>query len=132
MCLPHQVWLLKNECCGRGVPTNVTHAECMQMCTAGIRIQSLIIKDRKQCFKTDVHSALWTVVVWRYSKVWKPTRVNYFDFIVLFTSIALHPCIRIPCNMKGWAKPHYLIRKATKGLLEGCNKVMSFSHCSNH
>ena len=32
---PHQVWLLRNECCGRGVPTKVVCAECMKMCGLG-------------------------------------------------------------------------------------------------
>ena len=35
MCGPHQVWLLRSECCGRGVPTKVVCAECMKMCCLG-------------------------------------------------------------------------------------------------
>ena len=35
MCGPHQVWPLRNECCGRGVPTKVVCAECMKMCCLG-------------------------------------------------------------------------------------------------
>ena len=32
---PHQVWPLRSECCGRGVPTKVVCAECMKMCCLG-------------------------------------------------------------------------------------------------
>ena len=32
---PHQVWPLRSECCGRGVPTKVVCAECMIMCCLG-------------------------------------------------------------------------------------------------
>ena len=35
MCGPHQVWPLRSECCGRGVPTKVVCAECMKMCCLG-------------------------------------------------------------------------------------------------
>ena len=35
VCGPHQVWLLRSECCGRGVPTKVVCAECMKMCCLG-------------------------------------------------------------------------------------------------
>ena len=35
MCEPHQVWLLRSECCGRGAPTKVVCAECMKMCCLG-------------------------------------------------------------------------------------------------
>ena len=35
MCGPHQVWPLRSECCGRGVPTTVVCAECMKMCRLG-------------------------------------------------------------------------------------------------
>ena len=35
MCGPHQVWPLRSECCGRGVPTKVVCAECMKMCCPG-------------------------------------------------------------------------------------------------
>ena len=35
MCGPYQVWLLRSECCGRGVPTKVVCAECMKMCCLG-------------------------------------------------------------------------------------------------
>ena len=31
-CGPHQVWPLRSECCGRGVPTKVVCAEYMKMC----------------------------------------------------------------------------------------------------
>ena len=34
-CGPHQVWLLRSECCGRGVPKKVVCAECMKMCCLG-------------------------------------------------------------------------------------------------
>ena len=33
--VPHQVWPLRSECCGRGVPTKVVCAECMKMCCLG-------------------------------------------------------------------------------------------------
>ena len=29
MCGPHQVWPLRSECCGRGIPTKVVCAECV-------------------------------------------------------------------------------------------------------
>ena len=32
VCGPRQVWLLRSECCGRGVPTKVVCTECMKMC----------------------------------------------------------------------------------------------------
>ena len=32
---PHQVWPLRSECCGRGVPTNVVCAEYMKTCCLG-------------------------------------------------------------------------------------------------
>ena len=35
MCGPHQVWPLRSECCGRGVPTKVVCAGCMEMCCLG-------------------------------------------------------------------------------------------------
>ena len=35
MCGPRQVWPLRSECCGRGVPTKVVCAECMKMCCLG-------------------------------------------------------------------------------------------------
>ena len=35
MCGSHQVWPLRSECCGRGVPTKVVCAECMKMCCLG-------------------------------------------------------------------------------------------------
>ena len=35
MCEPHQVWPLRSECCGRGVPTKVVCAKCMKMCCLG-------------------------------------------------------------------------------------------------
>ena len=35
MCGPHQVWPLRSECWGRGVPTKVVCAECMKMCCLG-------------------------------------------------------------------------------------------------
>ena len=35
VCGPHQVWPLRSECCGRGVPTKVVCAECMKMCCLG-------------------------------------------------------------------------------------------------
>ena len=35
VCGPHQVWPLRSECCGRGVPTKVVCAECMKMCRLG-------------------------------------------------------------------------------------------------
>ena len=34
-CGPHQVWPLRRESCGRGVPTKVVCAECMKMCRLG-------------------------------------------------------------------------------------------------
>ena len=36
MCV-HQVWLLKSECCGRGVPMKVVCAECMKTCCLGAK-----------------------------------------------------------------------------------------------
>ena len=35
VCGPHQVWPLRSECCGRGVPSKVVCAECMKMCCLG-------------------------------------------------------------------------------------------------
>ena len=35
MCGLHQVWPLRSECCGRGVPTKVVCAEYMKMCCLG-------------------------------------------------------------------------------------------------
>ena len=35
MCGPHQVWPLRSECCGRGVPTKVVCAEYMKTCCLG-------------------------------------------------------------------------------------------------
>ena len=42
MCGPHQVWPLKSEYCGRGVPTKVVCAECMKMCRLGGK--NLVVK----------------------------------------------------------------------------------------
>ena len=47
MCGPHQVWPLRSECCGRGVPTKVVCAECMRMCCLGGKnsvVKGLILK----------------------------------------------------------------------------------------
>ena len=45
MCGPHQVWPLRSECCGRGVPTKVVCAECMKMCCLGGK--NLVVKGLK-------------------------------------------------------------------------------------
>ena len=46
MCGPHQVWPLRSECCGRGVPTKVVCAECMKMCCLGGK--NSVVKGLKQ------------------------------------------------------------------------------------
>ena len=35
VCGPHQVWPLRSECCGRGVPTKVVCAEYIKTCCHG-------------------------------------------------------------------------------------------------
>ena len=35
VCEPQQVWPLRRERCGRGVPMKVVCAECMKMCCLG-------------------------------------------------------------------------------------------------
>ena len=53
MCGPHQVWPLRSECCGRGVPTKVVCAECMKMCCLGGKnsvVKGLSIVELIFCF----------------------------------------------------------------------------------
>ena len=42
VCVPHQVWPRRSECCGRGVPTKVVCVECMKMCCLGGK--NLVVK----------------------------------------------------------------------------------------
>ena len=52
MCGPHQVWPLRSECCGRGVPTKVVCAECMKMCCLGGKnsvVKGLMASKRYDC-----------------------------------------------------------------------------------
>ena len=61
MCGPHQVWPLRSECCGRGVPTKVVCAECMKMCCLGGK--NLVVKglsDHLHCYVTFTANALRT------------------------------------------------------------------------
>ena len=57
MCGPHQVWPLRSECCGRGVPTKVVCAECMKMCCLGGK-NSVVKGLRGMCYiPIDQHYA---------------------------------------------------------------------------
>ena len=53
MCGPHQVWPLRSECCGRGVPTKVVCAECMKMCCLGGK-NSVVKGLRSTCTQKSV------------------------------------------------------------------------------
>ena len=53
MCGPHQVWPLRSECCGRGVPTKVVCAECMKMCCLGGKNSVVKGLNMQFCRKSD-------------------------------------------------------------------------------
>ena len=55
MCGPHQVWPLRSECCGRGVPTKVVCAECMKMCCLGGK--NSVVKGLKSLVNYAVYSS---------------------------------------------------------------------------
>ena len=56
MCGPHQVWPLRSECCGRGVPTKVVCAECMKMCCLGGK--NSVVKGLSHCWWHHVPGGL--------------------------------------------------------------------------
>ena len=45
VCGPHQVWPLRSECCGRGVPTKVVCTESMKMCCKNSLVKGIITKE---------------------------------------------------------------------------------------
>ena len=57
VCEPHQVWPLRSECCGKGVPTNEMCAECMNMwCLGG---KNSVVKGLSQlCIILYIYDAI--------------------------------------------------------------------------
>ena len=91
VCGPHQVWLLRNECCGRGVPTKVVCAECMKMCCLGGKnsvVKGLIAlqSTAEQSYKLEYHIQCHPHVLTRIRKYecTKGTPMKWSQMIMLY------------------------------------------------